>query len=209
MNIFQQRGSNQASVTPSQSTGGAADQALLRACVEGAPGAWRDLHRACYPTVRRFALGMGVTGDDLPDFCQEVFIQVFRYLGRFKGDAAFKTWLYRICLSQVGRLHRRRRLRDAVQRIFWVDPPPAATPSSGPLSEAVVRVAEQAIAQLKPHLREVFVMFEIEGLDGAEIAAVLQCPAGTVRRRLHQARQQIESAIQGDGPGDSDDRRVP
>jgi RNA polymerase sigma-70 factor (ECF subfamily) len=145
--------------------------------------------------VRRFALGMGVEREDLADVCQEVFIQVFRYLNRFKGDAAFKTWLYRICLSQVGRVRRRRRVFATLTSVLRLAPSMAATPSSGPLSEAAVREAENAVARLKPHLREVFVMFEIEGLDGAEIAAVLKCPAGTVRRRLHQARQEIEAAL--------------
>jgi RNA polymerase sigma factor (sigma-70 family) len=64
-----------------------------------------------------------------------------------------------------------------------------------------VREAERAIAALKPHLREAFVMYEIEGLDGAEIAAILRCPPGTVRRRLHQARQEIEAALGLDGGG--------
>lgn len=185
----------------SPSSEDAAEHSLVRRCVDGVPGAWRDLHRAYYPVVRRFALGMGVRGDDLPDLCQEVFIQVFRYLGRFRADAGFKTWLYRICLSQVGRMRRRRRFLDAVERLLNLDPPPAATPSSGPLSEAAVRAAQEAIVGLKPHLRAVFVMFEIEGLDGAEIATVLRCPPGTVRRRLHQARQEIELALGTDGKG--------
>jgi RNA polymerase sigma-70 factor (ECF subfamily) len=141
---------------------------------------------------------MGVDRDALGDVCQEVFIQVFRYLRRFKGDAAFKTWLYRICLSQVGRVRRRQRLRAALELVFRLNPSAAATPAGVPLSEAVVREAERAVARLNPRLREVFVMFEIEGLEGAEIAAILKCPAGTVRRRLFQARQQIEDALTGE-----------
>ncbi len=151
--------------------------------------------------VRRFALGMGVGRDELPDLCQEVFLQVFRYLGKFKGDAAFKTWLYRVCLSQVARLRRRRRFLATVQRVLLLEPPAGARPSGSPLTESVVRQAEEAIAGLKPHLREVFVMFEIEGLDGAEVAAILQCPTGTVRRRLHQARAAIETALGADHAG--------
>lgn len=193
------RGSNPPSVTVPRSPDGAETQLLLQRCVSGSSSAWRELHRVYYPLVRRFAIGLGVERDDLPDVCQEVFIQVFRYLNRFKGQAAFKTWLYQICLSQVGRVRRRRRLRTALERVFRLQPEVAATPASGPLSEAVVREAERAIGRLKPRLREVFVMFEIEGMEGAEIAAILKCPAGTVRRRLHQARQQIESALGSEG----------
>jgi DNA-directed RNA polymerase specialized sigma24 family protein len=94
--------------------------------------------------VRRVALAMGVGRDELPDYCQEVFVQVFRYLDRFKGDAAFKTWLYQICLSQVGRLRRRRRFRDALESVFRVTPPAAGVPTGPPLSEAGVREASPA-----------------------------------------------------------------
>jgi len=192
-------GSNPESVPNTRSPDGASTQLLLRRCIDGSPKAWRELHRTYYPLVHRFALGMGVDRDALPDVVQEVFIQVFRYLNRFKGDAAFKTWLYRICLSQVGRIRRRQRLRAALELVFRLNPSAAAVPAGGPLSEAVVREAEQAVARLKPQLREVFVMFEIEGLDGAEIATILKCPAGTVRRRLFQARRQIEGALTSEG----------
>jgi RNA polymerase sigma-70 factor (ECF subfamily) len=201
VNIPLRPGSNSESVTPPRSLDEVETQHLLRRCVEGAPDAWRELHRVYHPMVRRVALAMGVGRDELPDYCQEVFVQVFRYLERFKGDAAFKTWLYQICLSQIGRLRRRRRFVTALETIFRVTPPAAGLPSGPPLSEAGVREAERAIAALKPHLREAFVMYEIEGLDGAEIAAVLRCPPGTVRRRLHQARQEIEAALGIDGGG--------
>jgi RNA polymerase sigma-70 factor (ECF subfamily) len=176
----------------------AVETELLRRCVAGAPDAWRELHSLYYPVVRRFGLSLGIERDAVSDFCQEVFIQVFRYLNRFKSEAAFKTWLYRICLSQRGRVRRRRRFLAALEAVFRLNPSAAAVPSSGPLSDTVVRDAEAAIAGLKPHLQQVFVMFEIEGLEGAEIATILRCPPGTVRRRLHQARQQIEAALGAD-----------
>lgn len=173
----------------------AVTQLLLGRCVAGVPEAWRELHRDFYPVVRRFARGMGVRHEDIPDLCQEVFVQVFTYLNKFKGDAAFKTWLYRICLSQVARFRRRQRVREALELVFRRDAPARAMLATESLNESLVRTTELAISQLKPHLREVFVMFEIEGLDGAEIAKVLDCPTGTVRRRLHQARQAIEAAL--------------
>jgi RNA polymerase sigma-70 factor, ECF subfamily len=195
VNIFVRGGSNSPSVTATRSIDGAATPVLIRRCVDGSEDAWRDLHQAHYPLVRRFALGMGLSRDELPDFCQEVFLQVFRYLHQFKGDAAFKTWLYRICISQMNRLRRRGRLLKTIQHVLLLNRPDGARPAAAPLSESVLREAQRAIARLKPHLREVFVMHELEGLDGAEVAAILQCPSGTVRRRLHQARAQIEAAL--------------
>ena len=195
MNISGWAGSNSSSVVIARPTDGSEVQALLRRCVAGGPEAWRDLHRSFFPVVQRFARGMGVAAEDLPDVCQEVFIQVFRYLNTFKGEADFKTWLYRICLSQVSRVRQRRRIVGGLLRAFRLQMAVAAPAGPVALTSGTIERAQAAIAGLKPHLREAFVLYEIEGLDGAEIAAVLRCPMGTVRRRLHQARRQIEDAL--------------
>lgn len=198
MNILRPRTSNPAVEHSTGAAASGATHALLHRSAAGTEDAWRDLHRRYYPLVRRFGASMGVERQELPDFCQEVFIQMFRYLDTFKGRAAFATWLYRICLSEVGRLRRRKRVTAALQMICARDRPAGAVPLEGPWTDSAVRSAERAIAGLKPHLREVFVMFEIEGLDGLQIATILRCPAGTVRRRLHQARQEIETALLGE-----------
>jgi hypothetical protein len=87
---------------------------LVDRCATGEAQAWRDLHRTYYPTARRFLARMGVPGDDLEDACQDVFVQVFRYLARFEQRAGFQTWLYKLCLSQASRLRRRRKLQQAL-----------------------------------------------------------------------------------------------
>jgi RNA polymerase sigma-70 factor (ECF subfamily) len=63
---------------------------------------------------------------------------------------------------------------------------------------------QQALAQMKPLHREVFVLFELEGVAGAEIVRILGCPATTVRRRLHYARQEFEKLL---GAGDGASKR--
>ena len=178
---------------------------LFDRCVTGDEQAWRDLHRTYYPVACRFLTRMGVGGADLEDACQEVFVQVFRYLARFQHRSDFQTWLYKLCLSQSSRVRRRRRLHQAMAWLVGRDS--SASTSCQDWSEAMTgeRVG-QALDRMKPLHRQVFVLFELEGVGGEEIACVLDCPATTVRRRLHYARLEFEQLL---GAGPAGKRRSP
>jgi RNA polymerase sigma-70 factor (ECF subfamily) len=143
---------------------------------------------------------MGVAVDELEDACQEVFVQVFRYLGRFQHRADFQTWLYKLCLSQASRLRRRHKLQQALGWLLGRESESRAASVGHDWSEAMAadRV-RQALDKMKPIHREVFVLFELEGVEGDEIARVLGCPAATVRRRLHYARQEFEALLSAGG----------
>jgi RNA polymerase sigma-70 factor, ECF subfamily len=169
-------------------------QQLFERCLTGDRQAWRDLHRAYYPTACRFLGRMGVSGSDLDDACQEVFVQVFRYLSRFEHRADFQTWLYKLCLSQSARWRRRRRLQQALGWLVGLSP---ATSTTGQdwTEEMAAERARAALDRMKPMHREVFVLFELEDVTGDEIARILDCPAATVRRRLHYARQEFERLL--------------
>src|SRR5689334_5075135 len=80
---------------------------LVRRCVAGERDAWRALHGTYHGVASAYLLKLGVPGGELDDACQEVFLRVFRYLPRFRGQAQIKTWLYRLCLTEA-RLARRR-----------------------------------------------------------------------------------------------------
>jgi RNA polymerase sigma-70 factor (ECF subfamily) len=174
--------------------------------VAGDASAWRDLHRSLYPTAVAFLRKMGVRPAELDDVCQEVFVQVFRYLGRFQGRADLSTWLYKICISQVGRLHRRDKVTRILGTLFGAREAAAAQASIElPESEMCHRV-RAAIAQLGPRHRDAFVLYELEGLSGEQIARILDCPVATVWSRLHYARLEFERAIHG---GEPQPRRAP
>ncbi len=192
VNIRLGRGSNAEEVTLQA----AQDPSLLIArCIRGEDRAWRDLHRDYYPTVARFLRRMGVTDGELDDACQEVFVQVFRYLARFQKRAELQTWLYKLCLSQASRIRRRRRMHSALQWLFGHSSPHTGMEWS--TSQAAQRV-RQALQQMKPMHREVFVLFELEGVDGQAIARILDCRPATVRRRLHYARQEFTTLLRAD-----------
>jgi RNA polymerase sigma-70 factor, ECF subfamily len=131
---------------------------------------------------------LGVPAPDLEDARQEVFLQLFRYLHRFQRRAELRTWIYKLCISQAARVRRRRKL-EAAWRWWW---PGRARDIAGqgmdwPESEVARRV-RTALQELKPMFRTVFVLYELEGLPGAEVAAITGLPFSTVRRRLHHAR---------------------
>ncbi len=171
-----------------------ADPALLDRCVAGEASAWRALHDAYAPVVRSFLRRLGAAGPELDDAVQEVFVQLFRSLPRFERRAELKTWLYRICLTQAGRARRRRWVRGGLERLGLVGAPEPRTGLEWSEAEMHDRIG-RAVGGLKPIHRGVFVMYELEGLSGEEIAQVVGCPTATVWRRLHDARIAFERLV--------------
>ena len=171
---------------------------LIDRCVLGEDQAWRDLHRDYYPVAARFLRRMGVTSSELDDACQEVFVQIFRYLARFEHRSDFQTWLYKLCLSQATRVRRRRRLHAALDWVLGHRESPRTSEPEWSASKTAERV-RQVLERMKPMHREVFVLFEFEDIEGQEIARILGCGAGTVRRRLHYARQEFETLLRAEG----------
>jgi len=163
-------------------------------CVAGQRDAWRQLHDRYYRLAYVFLMRIGLRGSDAEDACQEVFVQVFRYLARFEGRADFKTWLYKLCVSQAGRVRRRAQLAAARRWLLGAGMPAPSAPPEWSEPEIQRRVYA-ALARMKELHRAVFVLYEIEGLSGAEVAEVTGLPAATVRRRLHDARKVFEASI--------------
>jgi RNA polymerase sigma-70 factor, ECF subfamily len=149
---------------------------------EHAPFVWRALRR------------LGVPEGDVEDVAQEVFLVVHRRLPTFEGQSAVRTWVYGICL-RVASDYRRRPHRAREQAIE--DSPEPAIPADQ--DAAVDR--RRALAWLDGVLdgldeakRAVFVLFEIEGVPMAEVAAAAGCPVQTAYARLYAARKHVEAA---------------
>src|SRR5512142_1356971 len=96
------------------------EDSLVRNCVAGDSEAWRALHRRYYPVAMAFLRKLGTRDADSEDACQDVFVELFRYLPTFRGQADLKTWLYRLCTTQARRVGRRSRvlriIRDRLQQ---------------------------------------------------------------------------------------------
>jgi len=175
----------------------AARQASLLRCVEGDPASWRTLHRRYHPLAVAFLRKLGVQERDLDDACQDVFLQMFRYLPSFRGEADPKTWLYRLCITQARRTRTRLRLRKALDVLLARSPEAVPLASQAFSEQAARRRIDAALAQLSDGDRTVFVLFEMEGLPGEQVASIVGCKEATLWRRLHHARARFRQALLG------------
>lgn len=157
--------------------------------------AWRHFHRRHYPVAAAFLRKLGVCDGELEDATQEVFLQVHRYLPRFRGDAELSTWLYRICITEARRVRRRARLSGALLRVLSLVPGETLVSTPSFSEDTARRRIEAALAELSEAERHVFVLYEMEGLAGGRIAEILECPEATIFRRLHYARRAFRSAL--------------
>jgi RNA polymerase sigma-70 factor (ECF subfamily) len=168
----------------------------LARCRAGDGAAWRGLYDQHFPLVFRLSIRLGASEREAADIAQEVFLRVWRGLGGFRGDAQFRTWLYRITLNEVSRVAREGAVRRAFGTVLALISREEAPAARGPdrLVEQAESFAElQAIlARMRPKQRDVFVLFEVEELALEEIAQVLACPLETVRSRLRHARAEFE-----------------
>jgi len=164
---------------------------LLDRCVAGDAAAWSALHGCYRPQALRFLRRLGVGQREADDACQEVFLQVFRYLRQFEHRADFRTWLFKLCISQAARVRRRARLMRPLSWLGLVDP---VTQPDWSGSRAV-ELVDSALASLSDAERAMFVLFELEGLSTAECARAVGIPDATARRKLQEARAKFEQFV--------------
>jgi RNA polymerase sigma-70 factor (ECF subfamily) len=171
-------------------------QALIVRCQVGDKDALGEFYR-CYrqEVTRNLYRVLGPHRSDLEDVLQDVFIEVFRSIGRFRGDSQLSTWLYRICINvALQRLRKRKRWNEVPE----LERPTALpgqvneqTPERGLDARRRLDVVYRLLDELAPKKRVVFVLHEIEGLEPKEIAAIVGAPVLTVRTRLHYARKEF------------------
>ena len=186
-------------------SGSTAADGLVARCVAGEATAWRDLHRTYYPIAAAFLRKLGVDHGELDDACQEVFATLFRYLPGFRGESDLKTWLYKLCATEAAKVRRKTRVWSTLLRVLSREEVGELT-ASPEWSQAFARQKVEAVLnQMKTDERVVFVLFEMEGLKGEQIASIVGCPVATVWRRLHYARRAFCAAMGIEGGGEGRD----
>jgi RNA polymerase sigma factor (sigma-70 family) len=173
-----------------------ADEVVERA-KRGDREAFRELFRRHRADVARLAfrmLGASSTGSaDLEDVVQEVFLQVHKSLGDFRGQSKFSTWLHRVTVNVVLMNRRAARSRPvfAAEGLGDHDLESTQRPDEEAARNQRLLAFQRVLAKLPEKKRTVFVLHEIEGLAPAEIATMVDAPVLTVRTRLFYARREI------------------
>jgi RNA polymerase sigma-70 factor (ECF subfamily) len=173
------------------------DHDLARRAAEGDMGAFEELYQRHNRRVYSLCLRMMQSPPEAEDLAQEVFIQLFRKIGSFRGDSAFTTWLHRMTVNQV-LMHFRKRSVKLEQTTEEGDTPVQVVVGTGnPNTMPVVdRIAlDKAISQLPPGYRTVFLLHDVEGYEHEEIARQLGCSVGTSKSQLHKARMKLRMLL--------------
>ncbi len=145
---------------------------------------------------RVYQVAYRVTGnhEDAWDAAQEAFVHAFRSLARFRGAAAFSTWLHRVTVNAALDLVRRRPPQPSVP-LETVVMSGGHEPADAAARADVQRRIHRAIAALPVDQRVVVVLRDLQGLAYEEIASVLRLPMGTVRSRLSRGRETLRRQL--------------
>lgn len=193
---------------PPKASDRADERALIQRYQQGDQRAAETIFRRYHPMVHALAARM-LKGADVEDATQEAFVRAFRGLKTFRGEAALKTWLYRVatnvCLTYAERAKRH-------QPIESLDDPigeegqetkgsqiasDARSPDEELLGSELEAQIQRALDQLSPEFRAVLVLRDVEGLSYEEVAASTGANLGTVKSRLARARMQVTRWLKG------------
>jgi RNA polymerase sigma-70 factor (ECF subfamily) len=173
------------------------DYALAQAAAAGDMQAFEELYQRHNRRVYSLCLRMTQNVSEAEDLAQEVFIQLFRKIGSFRGESAFTTWLHRMTVNQVLMHFRKRSVKLEHTTEEGETPVQVVRGTENPNQMPVVdRIAlDKAIAQLPPGYRTVFVLHDVEGHEHEEIAQMLGCSVGTSKSQLHKARMKLRGLL--------------
>ncbi len=164
---------------------------------------------------RVFALVLRMIGNraEAEDLAQEVFVQVFKAVGSFRGESKLSTWIYRIAINLCKNRSKYLRVRhageqdelEAVQERVPLGQGSQARganvgvidrPDEMVAGKQVERIVQRAILELEPSFRECLVLRDVEDLSYEEIGAITGLPPGTVKSRIHRARAQLKEIVE-------------
>jgi RNA polymerase sigma-70 factor (ECF subfamily) len=192
----------------------AADSQLIARAQQGDEEAFAALFEAHKRRVYSLCLRMTGNTAEAEDLAQEAFLQLFRKISTFRGESAFSTWLHRLAVNVVLMHLRKKGLQqisldetdnsqdEPVKRDYGSD--------DRRLTGSVDRIGLQnAIADLPPGYRTVFVLHDVEGYEHNEIAEIMKCSVGNSKSQLHKARMKLRERLRLDRGLKSADEPLP
>lgn len=175
----------------------AADFALAQMATHGDMGAFEEIYRRHHRRVYSICLRMLQNTSEAEDLTQDVFIQLYRKIGSFRGDSAFTTWLHRMTVNQVLMHFRKRTVKFEKTTEEGETPDQIVSGTGNPHKMQIVdKIAlDNAIEQLPTGYKNVFVLHDVEGFEHEEVARILGCSVGTSKSQLHKARLKLQKLL--------------
>lgn len=177
------------------------DEELVNLVIAGEPEVFAQLYERYQLRAYRLAWGMTAQREAAEDLTQEIFWRAYQKLSLFRGEASFATWFYRLAINCClqDRQRARRNLAETVEASEWMRLLDGrATPSS---TETTVwqheaqAIIHNALLSLKPELRMVVILRNLEELSYDEIAERMNCSIGTVGTWLHRAHKLLATKL--------------
>ena len=182
------------------------EQELLTKAAKGSRDAFGELVRRYEKKVLTLSNRLCGNPDDGADAAQEAFVSAWQGLPRFRGDANFSTWLYRLTSNACMDLLRRRQRRDARAGFSLNDeeiqldiPDAAPSPQETVERRELRQELQDALQTLSPEHRQILILREIHQLSYEEIGRALSLDAGTVKSRIHRARESLRKILTARG----------
>jgi RNA polymerase sigma-70 factor (ECF subfamily) len=175
------------------------EQEIIDGAKRGDPACFELLYNQHKRRVYAFCLRMTRNTVEAEDLTQDVFLQLFRNLATFRGDATLATWLYRVAVNQALMRRRRKSLPITPKPLEWLTIE-GINNEHGNLARIAL---ERSVARLAPGYRAVFLLHDVEGYEHREIAKMMGYSVGNSKSQLHKARQKLRSHLQVERGGGS------
>jgi len=185
-----------------------ADRQIIHAVLAGEVDRYAELVDKYQAPAMQLAFSLIGNYDDAKDASQDAFLHAYRALGRFRGQAKFSTWLFRIVVNACYDLQRRRGRQPRPARELALPSPSAngaclfvevedaaADPSQQAANRELGRTISHAIGALPMKQRTAFVLHHVQGLPLDDVAVVMRCRLGTVKSHIFRATQQLRRSL--------------
>lgn len=186
------------------------EASLIARLVERDERAFTELMQVYGRRVSALVFRMLGNRAEAEDLTQEVFVQVFKAIGTFRGDSKLSTWIYRIAVNLCKNRTKYLRVRHAgeqdeleavAERVPLGDASRANVakierPDEAMAGRQVEKIVQDAIARIEPTFRECLVLRDVEELSYEEIGEITGLPPGTVKSRIFRARAQLKEMVE-------------
>ncbi len=174
---------------------------LVKKIIQGDSHKFYDLIEENKRLVYNIVGRMVANRADREDICQDVFVKVYRNLGSFHFESKLSTWIARIAFNTCFNYLKKKKVPlfddnapdgETVQSALLDF---AATPEQAAVKGDIARRVQSEVENLSPHYRTIVILYHLEEMSYAEIAGIMDLPAGTVKSYLFRARQQLKKRI--------------